>query len=94
MDHRVLQQRLDDALVDNERLLRQVQRLRQELEGARQQLLLMSSSSSFIMPNKYPSGCKYSSEEEGNSAMLGGEPNSSVATDLFAYLTGNNGGQP
>ena len=56
-------------MAENERLERQVQRLMQELDGGHQQLLLMSTSSSLIMPTN-SDGCKYSFEEEGNSGRL------------------------
>lgn len=80
MGYTTLQKRLEIALVENQRLEREVQRLSQELKNVGQMLVASTSS-----PNSY--GCHH---EEGSSGLIIGEPGRCLHNELYACFIATN----
>ncbi|XP_059625974.1 homeobox-leucine zipper protein ATHB-52-like [Cornus florida] len=86
VDHKALQMRLESALADNKRLEREVERLREELDKAREILLAFNTPNYSSLPPSISTSC----DDVGSSSLLGDSKNQ-LDKELFACLIGDEG---
>lgn len=86
VDYKALQQRLDNAMLDNERLKLEVERLKEELNKAQEMLLAFNTTT-----NNY-SSISSSCDEVGSSCLqLHTQSKHHLDKELYACLIGDEG---
>lgn len=86
VDHKALQQRLENLLADNERLQSEVERLKQQLHKTQEMLLSMNNTPYSSLSSQLSSSC----DEVGSSNLVHGSKNH-LDKDFFACLIGGEG---